>query len=202
MVFLRELTHFYRSSKETAPLPELPIQYPDWALWQRNRLKGSLLEEQLSYWKSQLSPPLPELELPSKVCKDPSHQGAHFPILIDARLTERIKSLASQFETSLFACLLAVFKTLLMKYCGSTDIVVGSEVANRDRTETAGLIGLLVNTLVLEPTHREIQVSRPSYRVSKRRLKVVWRIRICHLKNWLKRSILIDASNSSRRCFR
>jgi len=67
MVFLRELTHFYRSSKETAPLPELPIQYPDWALWQRNRLKGSLLEEQLSYWKSQLSPPLPELELPSKV---------------------------------------------------------------------------------------------------------------------------------------
>jgi len=149
MVFLRELTHFYGSSKDTAPLPELPIQYPDWALWQRNRLKGSLLEEQLSYWKSQLSPPLPELELPSKVCKDPSHQGAHFPILIDARLTERIKSLASQFETSLFACLLAVFKVLLMKYCGSTDIVVGSEVANRDRTETAGLIGLLVNTLVL-----------------------------------------------------
>ncbi len=148
MIFMRELAHFYGGGDSA--LGELAIQCADWALWQQEQLQGDALQTQLTYWKDRLDGTLPQLELPLKAdAARASHQGQHFPLEFDSQLTDQIRQLANQSQASLFVILLAAFKVLLHRYDGGTDIVVGSEVANRDRPETAGLIGLLVNTLVL-----------------------------------------------------
>ncbi|MEM9976605.1 MAG: condensation domain-containing protein, partial [Cyanobacteria bacterium P01_D01_bin.2] len=152
MVFLREMTLLYRAFSQglPSPLPPLPIQYGDWAIWQRQQLQGEKLQQQLTYWTKQLEGELPVLDLPRdrNYGAIATYRGAQVPIRISRDCSEQLKVLASKHQVTLFALLLAAFKVLLHRYTSSDDIVVGGDIANRDRTETEGLIGLLVNTLV------------------------------------------------------
>jgi amino acid adenylation domain-containing protein len=152
-VFIREVAALYEafSTGEPSPLPELPIQYGDFAVWQRQWLQGRILEEQLSYWKQQLSGELPVLELPTNRPR-PAVQtlkGARHFFALPTGLSKRLKALSEQEGVTLFMLLLAAFQTLLYRYTGQTDILIGSPIANRNRPETEALIGSFVNTLVL-----------------------------------------------------
>ncbi|MEL6468397.1 MAG: amino acid adenylation domain-containing protein [Cyanobacteria bacterium J06623_4] len=152
MVFLREMTILYRafSQGQKSPLSSLPVQYADWAIWQRQQLQGEKLQRQIKYWTNQLSGELPVLELPfdQSYGAIATYKGSQVPLSLSVALTTRLKTLSNQYQVTLFTLLLTAFKVLLHRYTGSNDIVIGSDIANRDRTETEGLIGLLVNTLV------------------------------------------------------
>lgn len=156
-VFYRELTRLYQAFANGQPssssnlLPELPIQYGDFALWQKEWLQGEVLEQLLSYWMQQLAGIQTALELPTDRPR-PAVQtfpGAIHSFILSEDLTAALKILSRDEETTLFMTLLAAFKTLLFRYTGQNDIVVGSPIANRDRTEIEDLIGFFVNTLVL-----------------------------------------------------
>ncbi|MEB3357179.1 MAG: amino acid adenylation domain-containing protein [Synechococcales bacterium] len=153
MVFLREMTVLYAAflQGKPSPLPPLPIQYGDWAIWQRQQLQGERLETQLTYWKKQLGGELPVLELPYDRPRPAvsTYQGAQHPLTLSPELAAALKALSTRSNVTLFTLLLTAFKVLLHRYSQQEDILVGSEIANRDRLETEGLIGLLVNTLVL-----------------------------------------------------
>jgi len=153
MVFLREMTVLYNAflGGQSSPLPPLPIQYGDWAAWQRQQLQGERLETQLAYWKDRLGGELPVLELPCDRPHPavPTYQGAQQPLTLTPELSAALKTLSARSNVTLFTLLLTAFKVLLHRYSQQADIVVGSDIANRDRIETEGLIGLLVNTLVL-----------------------------------------------------
>jgi amino acid adenylation domain-containing protein len=165
-VFLRELSLFYRAFSLSQPVPfnDLPIQYGDWAIWQREQLQGETLATQQAYWQQQLSGELPILQLPSDRPRPaiPSYQGSHYSVALSPALSAQLKTLAAESGITLFMLLLASFQILLYRYTQQTDLLIGSDIANRDRRETEGLIGLLVNTLVLRtslagnPTVREV----------------------------------------------
>ena len=152
MVFLREMTLLYRAFSQglASPLEPLAVQYADWAVWQRQQIQGEKLEKQIRYWKDQFSGELPILELPvdRPYGAVATYKGSQVPLKLSPELSQRLKTLSSEYKVTLFALLLTAFKVLLHRYTDSDDIVVGSDIANRDRTETEGLIGLLVNTLV------------------------------------------------------
>lgn len=152
-VILRELAALYKafSAGEPSPLPNLPIQYADFALWQRNWLQGEVLETQLGYWKQQLDNAPPLLELPSDRPRptEQTFRGATQVFELSQPLIAALKALSRREDTTLFMTLLAAFKTLLSRYTGQADIVVGSAIANRNRAEIEQLIGFFVNTLVL-----------------------------------------------------
>ncbi len=133
------------------PLPLLEIQYSDYAVWQREWLQGQVLEEQLSYWKTQLVdlPLVHGLPLDKARPKLQSFNGGMLRCQWDQKLLTRLKSLCVAQGATLFMGLHAAFSTLLARYSGETDIVIGSPVANREQTEVADLIGFFVNTLVL-----------------------------------------------------
>ncbi|OKH20883.1 hypothetical protein NIES593_17295 [Hydrococcus rivularis NIES-593] len=153
-ILVREVAALYNAFCEgkPSPLPELPIQYADFALWQQNWLQGTVLETQLAYWRKQLSDPsVLELPTPSRPAVQ-SFQGATQSILISKTLAESIKALSQKQGVTLFMTLLAAFKTLLYRYTGQEDIIVGSPIANRNRQEIENLIGFFINTLVLR-TH-------------------------------------------------
>ncbi|MEM1366729.1 MAG: amino acid adenylation domain-containing protein [Cyanobacteria bacterium P01_H01_bin.15] len=151
-VFLRELTILYRAFSQglESPLSPLPIQYGDWAIWQREQLQGNQLKTQTDYWTTQLAGELPLLDLP----RDRNYgavatfSGGQVSVETGLKTSQALKALANEHQVTLFTLLLAAFNVLLHRYTHSTDIFVGSDIANRDRTETEGLIGLLVNTLV------------------------------------------------------
>jgi amino acid adenylation domain-containing protein len=165
-VFLQELAALYEafSIGKPSPLPELSIQYADFAIWQREWLTGDRLQTQLNYWKKQLSGAPPLLELPADRPRPPAqtYRGATESLLIPKTLTEALKKLSRLENVTLFMTLLAAFKTLLYRYTGQADIPVGSPIANRNRAEIQGLIGFFVNTLVLRtdlsgtPTFRQL----------------------------------------------
>ncbi|WP_442923200.1 amino acid adenylation domain-containing protein [Microcoleus sp. A6-C5] len=152
-VFLQELAALYEAFSIGKPssLPELSIQYADFAIWQREWLAGDRLQTQLNYWKKQLSGTPPLLELPADRPRPPAqtYRGAKESFLIPKTLTAALKKLSRQENATLFMTLLAAFKTLLYRYTGQADIPVGSPIANRNRAEIQGLIGFFVNTLVL-----------------------------------------------------
>jgi hypothetical protein len=164
-IFIRELVSIYTAfcEEQPSPLPELPLQYADFAVWQRQWLQGEVLEKQLSYWKQQLEGTLPVLQLPSDFPRSrvQSFRGDNQTFVIYKDLTQKIKAISQAEGVTLFVILLAVFKVLLYRYTGLEDIIVGSAVANRNRKEIEGLIGFFVNTLVLRsslkgnPTFRE-----------------------------------------------
>jgi len=164
-VFLRELAEFYQafSSNDLPLLSPLPIQYADFAAWQRQQLQGEILETQLGYWKQQLSGSLPILNLPTDFPRPAvqTFQGARQTWELPKDLSLALAALGQQEKATLFMTLLAAFKTLLYRYTGQTDILVGSPMANRNRSEIESLIGFFVNTLVLRsdlngnPTFRE-----------------------------------------------
>jgi amino acid adenylation domain-containing protein len=164
-VLVRELKILYEafSKGENSPLPDLPIQYADWAIWQRQYLQGEVLQQQLDYWKQQLDG-LPVLEFPIDRPRPAvsTFRGKQYPFVLSRSLTTALKQLSAQEGVTLFVVLLTAFKVLLHKYTHQDDILVGTDIANRNRIETEGLIGLLVNTLVLRtrlagnPTFREL----------------------------------------------
>src|SRR5206468_11024347 len=133
-----------------SPLRDLPVQYADYAIWQREWLQGDVLESQLSHWKKQLED-MPILNLPTDRPRPvlQSFRGARQPITLSESLTAAINELSRREGVTQFMTLLAGFHVLLYRYSGQEDIVVGSPVAIRNRTEVEGLIGFFVNTLVL-----------------------------------------------------
>ncbi|MDZ7268843.1 MAG: amino acid adenylation domain-containing protein [candidate division KSB1 bacterium] len=165
-VLIREMSALYTAfrSGRPSPLPPLRIQYADFALWQRDRLQGTTLENLLAYWKQRLGPTPPVLELPTDRPRPAvqSFNGATLRFELPQLLHEQLKDLCQQQGVTLFMCLLAAFKVLLCRYSGQQDICVGTPVANRNRAETEELIGFFVNTLALrsdlsgDPTFSEV----------------------------------------------
>jgi amino acid adenylation domain-containing protein len=165
-VLQRELSVLYRAfmKGQSSPLGDLPIQYADYAVWQREWLQGDVLEKQLSYWKEQLEGVPAVLNLPTDRPRPAvqSFRGRRQSIELSKDLTQGLKTLSRKEGVTLFMTLLAAFQTLLYRYTGKEDIVVGSPIVNRNRTEIEGLIGFFVNTLVLRsdlsgnPTFREV----------------------------------------------
>ncbi|MEO1004277.1 MAG: condensation domain-containing protein, partial [Cyanobacteria bacterium J06638_38] len=152
-LLIRELSAYYQELTRGKPasLPELPIQYADFAVWQRQELQGKKLESQLSYWKQQLEHAPPLLQLPTDRPRPPveTYRGARISFLSPQHLTPALQTLAQKTEATLFMTLLAAFNILLSRYTGQEDIIVGSPIANRNRSEIEGLIGCFINTLVL-----------------------------------------------------
>jgi hypothetical protein len=151
-IMIREVVTLYNAFAHgmPSPLPELPVQYADFAVWQREWLQGEVLEEQLCYWKQQLAGAAP-LQLPLDFGRPSlaAFRGGHKSLTISEESTRRLRELGRQESVTLFMTLLAAFQTLLYRYTGQTDISVGSPIANRNRAEIEGLIGFFVNTLVL-----------------------------------------------------
>src|SRR5882724_4746933 len=152
-VFLHELTTLYEafSTGHGPDLPELQIQYADYAQWERERLRGEVLEEQLSYWREQLRGAPPVLELPTDYPRPAvqSYRGEAVSFSLPGPLVESLRLLSRRHGGTLFITLLTAFQTLLQRYTGQEEIVVGTPVANRNRAEIEPLIGFFVNTLVL-----------------------------------------------------
>jgi amino acid adenylation domain-containing protein len=151
-VFFSELAVLYEvyCLGQPSPLPDLGVQYRDFAQWQRSWLQGDMLKERLSYWRQQLGK-LSVLDLPAdrQRPKVPSHRGARHRLLLPSRVGQKLKELGQREGATLFMTLLAAFQVLLHHYTNETDISVGSLIANRDRIETERLIGCFVNTVVL-----------------------------------------------------
>ncbi|CAD0226446.1 AerB protein [Planktothrix agardhii] len=152
-ILFKELSSFYQAllSNSAASLPELTIQYADFAVWQRQWLQGEVLANQLNYWKKQLAAAPPLLELPTDKPRPPipSFRGSSICFKIDSDVTEKLKSLSQKSGVTLFMTLLATLNTLLFRYSNQKDILVGTPTANRNRQEIEPLIGFFVNTLVM-----------------------------------------------------
>ncbi|MEH1970996.1 non-ribosomal peptide synthase/polyketide synthase [Nostoc sp.] len=152
-VLISELSAYYRafSTGSSVELPKLPIQYADFAVWQRQWFTNQVLERQLNYWKQQLTGAPPLLELPTDRPRPAiqTFRGGTEQLKLDALLTQQLKKLSQESGSTLFMTLLAGFVVLLSRYSGQTDLVVGSPIANRNRTEIEGLIGFFVNSLAL-----------------------------------------------------
>ncbi|MCC5615049.1 amino acid adenylation domain-containing protein [Nostoc sp. CHAB 5836] len=152
-VFLRELSTLYAafSTNQPSSLPELPIQYADFAIWQRDRIQGEFLATKLNYWKQQLSGELPVLQLPTDRPRPSvtTFAGAKQYFTFSKVLTDALKQFSQREDATLFMSLLAAFNILLYRYTNQEDIVIGSPIANRNRAELEGMLGLFVNTLVL-----------------------------------------------------
>ncbi|HET7232357.1 MAG TPA: amino acid adenylation domain-containing protein [Longimicrobium sp.] len=167
-VAFRELGELYAAAREGRPahLPALPVPYPDYAVWQRERLDGEALARELEFWRERLAGAA-VLQLPTDRPRPPvqSFRGAIVPFRLSAETAERVRELAHGEGATPFMVLLAAFNVLLSRWTGSEDVVVGSPVAGRVPEETEPLIGVFVNTLALradlsgDPSFREV-VSR------------------------------------------
>ena len=170
-VLVREVAALYGAyvRGEESPLEELPIQYADFAHWQRNWLQGEVLATQLDYWRAELADAPTVIDLPLDKPRPPvqTYRGAHHPFRLSAELSSQLKDLSRQNGSTLFMTLLAAFDLLLCRYAGQEQVLVGSPIANRNRSETEGLIGFFVNTLVL---HGDVR-GNPSFGELLRRVR-------------------------------
>ncbi|HST63392.1 MAG TPA: condensation domain-containing protein, partial [Longimicrobium sp.] len=170
-VLLRELTVLYAAYREgrESPLPALPVQYADYAAWQREHLQGEMLDRQLSYWRDRLADAPALLELPTDHPRPAvqTFRGASERIELSGALLERLRGLGRSEGATLFMVVLAAFQALLSRYSGSEDVVVGSPIAGRTRKEVEELIGFFVNALVL----RVDLGGDPSFRETLRRVR-------------------------------
>lgn len=152
-ILKRELSVLYEAclSKLISPLPELAIQYADYAIWQRKWLQGDVLNSQLAYWKRQLNGAPPFIELPTDYPRPAtqSYRGARQTAVLDKHRCATLKTFSQEEKATLFMTLLTAFEVLLHRYTHTHDIVIGSPIAGRTRTDTEHLIGFFVNTLVL-----------------------------------------------------
>ena len=174
-IFFKELEVLYDAftKGQPNPLPELTIQYADFALWQRKWLTKEVQEKQLEYWKQQLADAPPLLELPTDYPRPPVQTffGATKKFQLEEHLTSQLITLSQKSGVTLFMTLLAAFGILLHRYSGQDDICIGSPFANRNRQEVDPLIGCFVNTLVLR-THIE---ENPSFSQFLQQVRsVVW----------------------------
>ncbi|MGC2698348.1 MAG: amino acid adenylation domain-containing protein [Candidatus Angelobacter sp.] len=164
-VLLRELAILYEAFVKGLPpaLPALPVQYSDFACWQREWLQGEVLETQLEYWREQLRG-APVLELPTDHPRPAvlNYDGAQQLFSLSPNMTAQLRELSRREDVTLFMVLVAVWQILMLRYTGQADVVVGTTIANRKRIEVEGLIGFFVNTLMLrtnlggDPTFREL----------------------------------------------
>ena len=152
-VFLAEMMALYEAlgAGRPSPLPPLPVQYPDFALWQQEELAGPRIAAELAFWKERLGGSPPALDLPTDRPRPPveSHRGARFPLRFSPAATAALAERARESRATLFMALLAAWAAVLHRLTGQGDLAVGSPVANRRRREVEGLIGFFVNTLVL-----------------------------------------------------
>jgi amino acid adenylation domain-containing protein len=152
-VLMQELVRLYQSYSQgsAAVLEELPIQYADYAAWQRQWLQGAVLEQQLDYWKQQLAGAPAVLSLPADRPRPPrqTFKGGRVRQSMSQELSEQLQQLSRRHGVTLYMTLLAAFQLLLGRYSGQEDVVVGTPIANRTRRELEGLIGFFANTLVL-----------------------------------------------------
>ena len=165
-VLSRELSECYRAfaAGDAPQLPELPVQYADFAVWQREWLAGSAFEQQLAYWRTQLAGAPAVLDLPTDFHRPAvqRRRGATERLLLPLPLLERLRALGQEEGATLFMTLLAGFQLLLSRYTGQKDIVIGSPIANRPRSELEQLVGFFVNSLALRtdlsgsPSFREL----------------------------------------------
>ncbi|HZU69407.1 MAG TPA: amino acid adenylation domain-containing protein [Ktedonobacteraceae bacterium] len=165
-VFFRELAAYYQAFDKGSPLalPALPVQYVDFAVWQREWLSGERLDEQLAYWKQQLAGAPALFELPTDRPRPaiPTSRGSLRLFQFSRAFTETLRALSRQEKVSLFTTLVASFQTLLYRYTGQEDLLLGTDTADRSQAGTEDLIGFFVNTLVLRcdlsgnPTFHEL----------------------------------------------
>ncbi len=152
-VLVRELSVLYEaySHELPSPLPELPVQYADFAAWQREWLQGDVLDQQVSYWRKQLAGAPAVLELPTDKPRPAiqTYRGWRQSFVLPPELMTALKELGHENGATLFMTLLSAVYVLLHRYSGQHDIVIGSPIANRNRAEIEGLIGFFINTLVL-----------------------------------------------------
>ena len=152
-VLVKEMAMLYHAFTQVLPnpLPPLPIQYGDFTLWQRQRLRGDYLQKQINYWKQQFATLPPVLQLPTDRPRPAvqSFRGDSQNFTLSAELTTGLKQLGQATDATLFMTVLAAFKVLLYRYTGQTDITVGSPIANRNQAAIEGLVGLFMNTLAL-----------------------------------------------------
>jgi Condensation domain len=161
-----ELAELYDAQlgKRAAILPELPIQYADYAVWEQERLRGALLEKLRSYWSQALEGAPARLKLPTDRPRPPvaRHDGAHHPVCLERRIAEDLTVLGREQGATFFIAMLAAFATFLYRLSGEQDIVIGSPIANRNNLELQGLIGFFTNTIPLRvrldgnPTFRDV----------------------------------------------
>jgi acetyltransferase-like isoleucine patch superfamily enzyme len=165
-VLLRELASLYAafSAHESSPLPDLPVQYADYAYWQRQMLRGAALQSDLAYWEQQLANKPQALAMPTDYPRPAvlSHRGAKQSLAFPEKLTGALRDLSQQNGTTLYMTLLAGFQTLLHRYAAQQDIIVCTPVANRSQEELEGLIGYFNNIIVMrtdlsgDPSFREL----------------------------------------------
>ncbi|HZM99545.1 MAG TPA: condensation domain-containing protein, partial [Pyrinomonadaceae bacterium] len=150
-ILIKEVSAIYQAfiNGQPSPLPELPVQYADYAVWQREWLKGEVLEKEIDYWRQQLGGELSELRLPVVRQRPavPSYRGAYHSFRLEPTLSSSLKRLSREQGCTLFMTLLAAFQTLIYRYTQQDDILVGTTIAGRNRTELENLIGFFVNTL-------------------------------------------------------
>ena len=165
-ILVREVSALYAafSRGEPSPLPELAVQYADFSAWQRSWLRGDVLDGEIGFWKARLAGAPPLLEIPTdrpRSAAQGARAGSH-PFTLAAETARGLRALARREGATLFMAVLAAWQSLLGRYAGQDDVVVGSPVAGRTRAETEGLIGFFVNMLALrvdlagEPTWREL----------------------------------------------
>src|SRR5262249_38867239 len=164
-ILSREIGALYQTynAGECSPLEELPIQYADYTVWQREYLAGGILEAEVRYWKEQLKDAA-ILKLPTDHVRPAatSYRGGSERVEIGARSSEALRNLSRREGATLFMVMMAAFKVVLMRWSGEEDVVVGTVIANRTRREVEGLIGFFVNTLVMKtnlggnPSFREL----------------------------------------------
>ena len=151
-IMVREFSQLYQAFAEgrESPLPELAMQYGDFAVWQRQWLQGEVLEKQMGYWREELEG-VPVLELPTDYARSArvSQRGGRVSFQLDQQLSRLLKEFSRQQNVTLFMSLMAAFQLVLGRHAGQRDVVVGTPIANRNRVETEGLIGFFVNTLVV-----------------------------------------------------
>jgi hypothetical protein len=165
-ILFQELAEVYDAELEQRPpvLAELPIQYPDFALWQRRHLTGAVLEDHVAYWRRQLRGAPSTLDLPLDRPRPvrQSYEGAHHFFTLPRAVADAVRELSQAEGATVFMTLLAAFCTLLYRVTGEDDILIGTPIANRNRVELEGLIGFFSNTLVLRtrlggnPTFRQV----------------------------------------------
>jgi amino acid adenylation domain-containing protein len=172
-ILVREMATLYVAfcAGGSSPLPALPIQYADFAQWQRQWLQGEVLETQIAYWMKQLDGTPAFIDLPADHPRPVAQtfRGAHQSLVLPGHVREGVKALSRQEGVTQFMALLAAFAVLLYRYSGQDDLVVGTPIASRNRLETEGLIGFFVNTLVV----RTDLSGNPGFREVLRRVREV-----------------------------
>jgi amino acid adenylation domain-containing protein len=185
-VLIREILELYQAfaAGQPSPLPELPIQFADFAVWQRQWMQGAIAETQLNYWKRKLiaNPPLLSLPFDRPRPAVQRFRGAAQRVKLSAQLYEALKTFSHQEGATLFMVMLAAFLTLLYRYSGQEDLSIGSGIANRRWRETENLIGMIINTIVL----RADAAGNPSF------LEFLSRIRELTLEAYAHQDIPFD----------